>query len=103
MYFRGDALLKMDLLRDPISAGRESIKFRFKTSLANGVMLYSRGTQGDHLALQLRDNRMLLSVDLGKPDTFTQYNRNTLKVELAPFFQKCHKIGVLPKCMHYYY
>lgn len=36
-----------------------------KTSQANGVILYSRGTQGDYLALQLRDNRMLLNIDLG--------------------------------------
>lgn len=55
----------MSLLRDPISSTRESIKFRFKTTVANGVMLYSRGTQGDYLALQLKDNRMVLNIDLG--------------------------------------
>lgn len=33
--------------------------------MANGVMLYSRGTQGDYLALQLKDNRMVLNIDLG--------------------------------------
>lgn len=65
LYFNGTALLKLDLLRDPISASRESIRFRFKTSTANGVVLYSRGTQGDYLALQLRDNRMLLNINLG--------------------------------------
>lgn len=65
LYFNGTALLKLDLLRDPISASRESIRFRFKTSAANGVVLYSRGTQGDYLALQLRDNRMLLNINLG--------------------------------------
>jgi len=27
--------------------------------------MYSRGTQGDYIALQLRDNRMLLNIDLG--------------------------------------
>lgn len=27
--------------------------------------MYSRGTQGDYLALQLKDNRMLLNIDLG--------------------------------------
>lgn len=55
-------------MRDPIAAYRESIRFRLKTSQANGVVLYSRGTQGDYIALQLRDNRMLLNVDLGKYD-----------------------------------
>lgn len=65
LYFNGTSLLKVDLLREPISASRESIRFRFKTSTASGVLLYSRGTQGDYIALQLRDNRMLLNIDLG--------------------------------------
>ncbi|XP_049821647.1 neurexin-4 isoform X1 [Aethina tumida] len=65
MYFNGTSLLRLDLLRDPVSASRESIRFRFKTTAPNGVMLYSRGTQGDYIALQLRENRMLLNIDLG--------------------------------------
>lgn len=65
LYFNGTALVKLDLMRDPISAARETIRFRFKTTSANGVVLYSRGTQGDYLALQLRDNRMLLNINLG--------------------------------------
>ncbi|XP_026321952.1 neurexin-4 isoform X2 [Hyposmocoma kahamanoa] len=65
LYFNGTSLVKVDLLRDPISASRETIRFRFKTSTASGVLLYSRGTQGDYLALQLRDNRLVLNIDLG--------------------------------------
>ncbi|XP_053603353.1 neurexin-4 isoform X1 [Plodia interpunctella] len=65
LYFNGTSLVKMDLLRDPISASREVIRFRFKTSTASGVLLYSRGTQGDYIALQLRDNRLVLNLDLG--------------------------------------
>ncbi|XP_063218125.1 neurexin-4 [Bacillus rossius redtenbacheri] len=65
MHFNGSAMVRWNLMRDPVSASRESIRFRFKTSVADGVLLYSRGTQGDYLALQLRDNRMLLNVDLG--------------------------------------
>lgn len=48
-----------------MAATRETIKFRFKTAYQNGVMLYSRGTQGDYFALQLIENRMVLNVDLG--------------------------------------
>ncbi|XP_065156246.1 neurexin-4 isoform X1 [Atheta coriaria] len=65
MYFNGSSLLRMDLLRAPISAARETFRFRFKTIAANGILIYSRGTQGDYIALQLRDNRMLLNIDLG--------------------------------------
>ncbi|KAK4880887.1 hypothetical protein RN001_004206 [Aquatica leii] len=65
MYFNSTAFIALDLLREPIAAYRESIRFRFKTSTANGILLYSRGTQGDYIAVQLRDNRMLLNIDLG--------------------------------------
>ena len=39
--------------------------FRFKTNKENGIILYSRGSQGDHFALQLVENRLLLNVNLG--------------------------------------
>ncbi|XP_049770774.1 neurexin-4 isoform X2 [Schistocerca cancellata] len=65
VYFNGTALVRKDLQRDPISATRGVIRLRFKTNNANGVLMYSRGTQGDYIALQLRDNRMLLNLDLG--------------------------------------
>ncbi|CAF4816376.1 unnamed protein product [Pieris macdunnoughi] len=65
LYFNGSSLVKVDLLRDPVSASRETVRFRFKTSVASGALLYSRGTQGDYLALQLRDNRLVLNIDLG--------------------------------------
>ncbi|CAG9837466.1 unnamed protein product [Diabrotica balteata] len=65
MFFNGSSLLKYDLYREQVSALKESIKFRFKTTSPNGILLYSRGTQGDYIALQIRDNRMLLNIDLG--------------------------------------
>ncbi|XP_014482279.1 PREDICTED: neurexin-4 isoform X1 [Dinoponera quadriceps] len=63
--FNGSSLVRMDLLREPIETDRHFIRFRFKTNNADGVLMYSRGTQGDYIALQLRDNRMLLNIDLG--------------------------------------
>lgn len=63
--FNGSSLIRMDLLREPIETDRHFIRFRFKTNNADGVLMYSRGTQGDYIALQLRDNRMLLNIDLG--------------------------------------
>lgn len=66
LSFNGTSLVSLDLLRDPIAASRETIQFRFKTSNANGIIMYSRGTQGDYLALQLRENRMILNINLGK-------------------------------------
>ncbi|XP_055611113.1 neurexin-4 isoform X3 [Uranotaenia lowii] len=65
VYLNGTGLIRYDLLRDPVAATRETIRFRFKTAQANGILLYSRGTQGDYFALQIKDNRMVLNVDLG--------------------------------------
>ncbi|XP_076231523.1 neurexin-4 isoform X3 [Calliopsis andreniformis] len=65
LSFNGSSLLRYDLLREPIETDRHFIRFRFKTNNADGVLMYSRGTQGDYIALQLRDNRMLLNIDLG--------------------------------------
>lgn len=65
LYFNGSSLVRLDLLRDPISAARETIRFRFKTTHPNGVLLYSRGTQGDYIAVQLKENRLVLNVNLG--------------------------------------
>ncbi|KAK2575769.1 hypothetical protein KPH14_007155 [Odynerus spinipes] len=65
LSFNGLSLVRLDLLREPIETDRHSIRFRFKTNFADGILMYSRGTQGDFIALQLRDNRMLLNIDLG--------------------------------------
>lgn len=66
LFFNGTSLVSLDLLREPISASRETMQFRFKTSHANGVLMYSKGTQGDFLALQLYENKMILNLKLGK-------------------------------------
>ncbi|KAK0157552.1 hypothetical protein PV328_011281 [Microctonus aethiopoides] len=63
--FNGTSIVRMDLLREPIETDRHSIRFRFKTNNADGIILYARGTQGDFIAVQLRDNKMLLNTDLG--------------------------------------
>ena len=65
LSFNGSSLLRYDLLREPIETDRHFIRFRFKTNNADGVLMYSRGTQGDYIALQLKDNRMILNIDLG--------------------------------------
>lgn len=33
--------------------------------MADGVLLYGIGSQGDYVALQLKDNRLLLNINLG--------------------------------------
>lgn len=68
-------MVKWQLREEVISATRETVRFRFKTTVADGVILYSRGTQGDFLALQLKDNRMLLNIDLGQFTILQAYDK----------------------------
>lgn len=82
LYFNGTSLVRWNLRDSPVSAHRESIRFRFKTNVADGVLLYGIGSQGDYLALQLKDNRLLLNINLG---IFGYYLEN-LKVKIVIFF-----------------
>ena len=58
-------MITRNLTEDPITSRRDSIQLRFRTDRADGVLLYSQGSQGDVLALQLLNNRMMLNMDLG--------------------------------------
>ncbi|XP_068245600.1 neurexin-4 isoform X1 [Palaemon carinicauda] len=63
--FGGNSLIAMDLEKEPITSIRDHIRFRFRTTFPDAMMMYSRGTQGDYLALQLVQNRMVLNINLG--------------------------------------
>ena len=65
LYFNGTALIRRDLARYPVTSLRDSVRLRFKTNKENGVILYSRGSQGDYMALQLVENRLLFNINLG--------------------------------------
>merc|ERR1719450_1167921 len=61
LYFNGKAMIQKELGRYPVASIRDTIRLRFKTNSENGVILYSRGSQGDYIALQLVENRLLLN------------------------------------------
>lgn len=65
--FSGEGYIHYDLsaLNPPPSTTADQIKFRFKTSNQNGVLLYADGNQGDFIALQLHRGNLLFSIDLG--------------------------------------
>ena len=66
LHFDGLSLILMDLKKRPIESSFDDVfRFRFRTNSANGNILYSRGTQGDFMALQLVKNKLVLSLDLG--------------------------------------
>lgn len=90
LFFNGTSLVSLDLLREPISASRETMQFRFKTSHANGVLMYSKGTQGDFLALQLYENKMILNLKLGELTLFEMLECNVITTLLSREF--CHEL-----------
>jgi hypothetical protein len=51
---------RRELSRNSISSSRDSFRFRFKTDRENGIFLYSKGSQGDYIALQLVESRVLV-------------------------------------------
>ena len=60
----------MNLKNRLISSNEEVIRFRFRTSRPNGLLLYSKGTQKDVLLLKLENNKLVLNLKLG-PDEET--------------------------------
>ncbi|XP_042220113.1 neurexin-4-like isoform X3 [Homarus americanus] len=63
--FKGNSMVVMDVSRFPITSLRDHIRFRFRTTFPDAMLMYGRGTQGDILSLQLVQNRMVLSLNLG--------------------------------------
>jgi len=59
IYFNGKSLLHKSLSENPVVSQSETIKFSFKTVKETGIILYSQGSQGDYLALQLVENRFV--------------------------------------------
>ncbi|XP_064472302.1 neurexin-4-like isoform X2 [Ornithodoros turicata] len=65
LNFDGQAYVAMELRWRPITSVEDSIRFRFRTNHADGVLLYSRGAQRDFIVLQLIRDRLMLTIDLG--------------------------------------
>ena len=66
LNFDGETYVKMNLDIRPIQSSYDDVfRFRFRTNEANGNILYGTGIQGDLLALQLINNKLLFSVNLG--------------------------------------
>jgi len=66
LNFDGETYVKMNLDIRPIQSSFDDVfRFRFRTNEANGNILYGTGIQGDLLALQLVNNKLLFSIDLG--------------------------------------
>ena len=59
LSFNGKSMIKLDLSRNPVASLRDTVRLRFKTNHESGVLLYSKGSQGDYIALQLVENRYI--------------------------------------------
>ncbi|XP_027198540.2 neurexin-4 isoform X2 [Dermatophagoides pteronyssinus] len=67
LNFDGNSYIKMNLDIRPISSSFDDVfRFRFRTNEAFGNILYGTGIQGDLMALQLIENKLVLTLDLGE-------------------------------------
>ena len=57
LHFNGQSMIKRDMSSHPVASLRDTLRLRFKTNHENGVLFYSKGSQGDYMALQLVENR----------------------------------------------
>ncbi|XP_035221319.1 neurexin-4-like isoform X2 [Stegodyphus dumicola] len=77
VHFDGKSYFTKDL-RYAIASDSEMIRFRFRTNNADGIIMYSRGSQGDFFALQLMHNKLLLNIDLGGEGILTSISVGSL-------------------------
>lgn len=78
LHLDGKSYVSMDLSRRPITSTEDSLRLRFRTNQADGLLLYSRGAQRDLLALQLVHNKLLFSADLGGEGVVTEVTCGSL-------------------------
>ena len=65
--FDGSTYIKYDISNpnDYVKTEEELIQFRMRTDRPDGVILASSGTQSDYIVLQLKQGKLVLSIDLG--------------------------------------
>ncbi|KAH7952096.1 hypothetical protein HPB52_018374 [Rhipicephalus sanguineus] len=68
----GKSYVVMDLNRRPVTSTEDTLRLRFRTNHADGLLLYSYGSQRDLFTLQLVHNKLLFSVDLGGEGVVTE-------------------------------
>lgn len=68
----GKSYVVMDLNRRPVTSTEDTLRLRFRTNHADGLLFYSYGSQRDLFTLQLVHNKLLFSVDLGGEGVVTE-------------------------------
>lgn len=63
--FDGQSMILLNLRKKQIDAIEGHVQFRFRTSHADASLLYATGDEGDSMAIQLINNKLVYSVDLG--------------------------------------
>lgn len=68
----GKSYVVMDLNRRPVTSTEDTLRLRFRTNHADGLLFYSYGSQRDLFTLQLVHNKLLFLVDLGGEGVVTE-------------------------------
>lgn len=66
--FDGQSRITYDLTgtNQYVQSRSDLLKLRFRTSIADGLLFFADGNQGDYLVLEMLRGRLYLNIDLGK-------------------------------------
>lgn len=65
LNFDGQSIILMNIRKRPINAIEGHMQFRFRTHHPDANFIYATGEEGDMMAVQLINNKLVFSVDLG--------------------------------------
>lgn len=95
--FGGKEVITLDLTNRRIAAESNRITFRFKTINSFGMILYSKGTQGDYISIELVQGSLRwVSYHL---IFFMVTATNFVLALLKAIFWRCTKIVTATKCV----
>uniref|UniRef100_A0A6G1SLQ2 Neurexin-4 n=2 Tax=Aceria tosichella TaxID=561515 RepID=A0A6G1SLQ2_9ACAR len=65
LAFDGQSMILLNLRKRPVDTYEDHVQFRFRTPYADASLLYANGDEGDIMALQLVNNKLIYSINLG--------------------------------------
>ena len=65
LSFDGQSMILLNLRKKQIDAYEDHVQFRFRTANADASLLFATGDEGDSMAVQLVNNKLIYSVNLG--------------------------------------
>lgn len=76
--FDGQSMVLLNLRKRPMDTYEDHVQFRFRTAHADANLLYATGDEGDAMSIQLVNNKLIYSVNLGGTSKFQNISAGSL-------------------------